>query len=259
MKNERYLPMTATICVSVFLLMFCRDEATETESGLTNDKQAHILIFSKTTEFRHDSIETGTEALKEWASERGVATTHTENADYFTTENLSRYGAVVFLHTSGTLFDETQRNVFKQYIRNGGGYVGVHAASDTEKEWPWYGRLVGAYFDNHPPGVSEAVIDVVNPDHPSTRMLPETWSWVDEWYNWNAVPEHVNVLLKVDTDSYEGSDHPGNHPIAWYHDYDGGQVFFTGLGHTDEAFSEEKFMQHLWGGITSVMNKNHQY
>lgn len=133
--------------------------------------------------------------------------------------------------------------------------MGIHSASDTEYDWPWYGRLVGAYFSNHPnnPNVRDAVINVVEAGHPATEMLPERWERTDEWYNFRELPDHVNVLLTLDTDTYEGSGHPGYHPVAWYHEYDGGRAFYTALGHTIESYSEELFLKHVWGGIRYAM------
>ncbi|MCH8569477.1 MAG: ThuA domain-containing protein [Balneolales bacterium] len=215
----------------------------------------NLLIFSRTSGWRHDSIEPGIEAIGKLASEHEVGAAATEDADYFTPENLSKYDAIIFLNTSETIFEDEHRQAFKQFMQNGGGYVGIHSASDTEYNWPWYHGLVGAYFDNHPnnPNVRNAIIEVVNTNHPSTEMLPTRWKRDDEWYNFQGFNEGLNVLLKLDTNSYEGSDHPGNHPVAWYQEYDGGRAFYTALGHTKESFSEDLFLQHLWGGIEYAM------
>ncbi len=245
----------ALLTVFVVTSIACGGE-TETihEYTIYDDANQSVLVFTKTSGFRHDSIEPGVEAVKELGREHGFSVTWTENSGYFTPGNLAEYDAVIFLNTSEEVFDnDDQRNAFKGYIQNGGGYVGVHAASDTEYDWSWYGELVGAYFDNHPPGVIPAVIDVVDHDHPSTAHLPERWDRTDEWYNFGFIYDELNVLMKLDTDSYEGSDHPGNHPIAWYHEYDGGRSFYTASGHTIESFSEPEFLQHLLGGIQYAM------
>ncbi|MCH8557818.1 MAG: ThuA domain-containing protein [Balneolia bacterium] len=264
--------MTKYITLSLFVMLLMNGCG---ESDLQNSENDHdhdlqvtvlselrddgrnLLIFSKTSGWRHDSIEAGIEAVGRLAGEHEVGATATEDADYFTPENLEKYDAVVFLNTTQTVFDEQHRRAFNQFIQNGGGFAGVHSASDTEYDWPWYHGLVGAYFDNHPndPNVRNAVIDVVNPHHASTEILPERWQRDDEWYNFQSFNEGLNVLLKLDTDSYQGSDHPGNHPVAWYHEYDGGRAFYTALGHTKESFSEDLFLQHLWGGIEYAMGK----
>lgn len=214
-----------------------------------------VLLFTKTEGWRHDSIEAGVEAIYQLGNENEFEVTWTEDASNFTAEILSQYDAIIFLNTTLTLFDSEQRGALRNYIQNGGGFVGIHSATDTEYDWPWYGELVGAYFDNHPnrPNVREAVIEVINSDHPSTGHLPERWVRSDEWYNFGYINDQINVLLRLDTDSYEGSDHPGYHPIAWYHEFDGGRSFYTGSGHTIESFSEPLFLDHLLGGIQYAM------
>lgn len=240
----------------------CGSEPARVPAGETHheveDAAERLLVFTKTSGWRHDSIEAGVAAVKKLASENGFSLTHTEQAAYFTPENLSRYQAVLFLNTTETVFtDDAQRQAFKAFIQNGGGFAGVHSATDTEYEWPWYGGLVGAYFSNHPnnPNVRRAVIEVVNRDHPSTRHLPERWEREDEWYNFSFISQATQVLLRLDTDSYEGSDHPGNHPVAWYHAYDGGRAFYTALGHTRESFEEPLFLGHLLGGIEYALGR----
>lgn len=222
---------------------------------LENQENNSVLVFTKTEGWRHDSIEAGVEAIYQLGNENSFDVTWTEDSENFTTDILSEYDAVIFLNTTLTLFDSDQREAFQNYIQNGGGFVGVHSAADTEYDWPWYGELVGAWFDNHPgnPNVREATIDVIDSNHPSTEHLPMRWDRNDEWYNFGYMNDRVNVLLRLDTDSYEGSDHPGNHPIAWYHEFDGGRSFYTGSGHTIESFSEPYYLDHLLGGIQYAM------
>lgn len=210
-----------------------------------------ILVFSKTAGWRHESIESGIEAIKKLGKENNFAVTATEDAELFTSENLQAFDAVVFLNTTETIFNDEQRKTFESYIQNGGGFVGVHSAVDTEYDWQWYGELAGAYFDSHPnnPNVRSAAINVEDTTHPATKHLDSIWQKEDEWYNFGYRNEAVNILLTLNTDSYEGSTHPGNHPIAWYHEYDGGRAFYTGLGHTKESFNDTVFLEHLLGGI----------
>ncbi len=215
-----------------------------------------LLVFSKTDGWRHDSIEAGVDAVMALGEENGVFVFATEDAGYFNESDLDRFDAVLFLNTTETVFNAEQREAFQAYIQNGGGFAGVHSAADTEYDWPWYGEFVGAYFESHPsdPNVRNAEIIVENPNHISTHMLPNPWEREDEWYNFQEIPDHVEVLLRLDTDSYEGSEHPNNHPIAWFHDYDGGRAFYTGLGHTIESYSEQHFLDHLWGGLEYAMD-----
>lgn len=222
------------------------------ESTVMHEQDRRILIFSKTDGFRHGSIETGRDAIKAWAEERGVRADATEDASKFNSETMAQYDAIVFLNTTQTVFNDDQRAAFKSYIQNGGGFVGIHSATDTEYDWPWYNKLVGAYFSGHP-HIQTARIEVVDSNHPSTEMLPEEFERRDEWYNFRDFNDDVTVLLALDPQSFEGSDHPDFHPIAWYHEFDGGRSFYTGSGHTEESYSEEIFMNHLWGGIEYAM------
>jgi uncharacterized protein len=208
-----------------------------------------ILVFSKTTGYRHGSIKPGIAALGRLAQQRHARADFTENAAAFTDNNLARYRAVVFLHTTGTLFNDAQRSAFERYIRRGGGYAGIHSASDTEYQWPWYDRLLGTHFLSHPP-ISQATLRVADRTHPSTSMLPEKWIRTDEWYNFRTNPrKNVHVLITLDETTYKGGKMGQDHPIAWYHQFDGGRAWYTGLGHTSESFHEPLFLEHLWGGI----------
>ncbi|WP_157578922.1 ThuA domain-containing protein [Pontibacter roseus] len=215
-------------------------------------EKPRLLVFSKTAGFRHKSIPHGKAALLRLGQEHGVRVDTTENAAYFVADSLRQYQAVVFLNTTQDVLNPEQQAAFENYIRSGGGFAGIHAASDTEFDWPWYANLVGAQFDNHPK-VQHAAIDVVDKVHPATRMLPDRWERRDEWYNFKNLNLDVQVLATLDETTYEGGKNGNNHPIAWFHTYDGGRAFYTALGHTPESYSEPLFLQHLWGGITYAM------
>ena len=208
-----------------------------------------VLVFSRTAGFRHDSIEDGIEAVRTLGSAHGFAVDATEDEAAFTLENLSRYRAVIFLSTTGNILNREQRAAFERYIKNGGGYVGIHAAADTGYDWPWYGRLVGGYFSSHP-RVQPAEVIVEDRDHPSTRHLPERWQRTDEWYDYRENPRgRVHVLMRLNTESYEGGRMGSDHPIAWCHEFDGGRSWYTGGGHTKDSFKEPAFLEHILGGI----------
>ena len=211
-----------------------------------------LLVFSKTGGFRHASIKDGKIALQKLASEHNYAVDFTEDASVFTDANLARYDAVVFLLTTGTILNGNQKAAFERYIRAGGGYAGIHSASDTEYDWLWYGGLVGAYFDriHGHSKIVKATIHVTDRTHPSTRMLPAIWIRTDEWYNFATNPRgRVNVLMTIDERTYKGGTMGADHPIAWYHEFEGGRAWYTALGHTSESYYEPLFLAHLWGGI----------
>ena len=223
------------------------------------------LVFSKTAAFRHGSIPTGVAAVKQLGAEHNFAVDATEDAAAFTDENLAQYDVVIFLSTTGDVLNDTQQAAFERYIQAGGGYTGIHSASDTEYDWAWYGGLVGAYFRDHPgvAGVNqqfqEATMKVAGHSNPATAELPTRWTRTEEWYNFRTNPRpNVRVLITVDEKTYDprGYSVPGgspgmgeDHPISWCHAYDGGRAFYTALGHSSSAYSEPLVLSHILGGI----------
>lgn len=209
----------------------------------------NVLVFSKTTGFRHSSIDDGIAAIQELGAAHGFTVDASEDAALFTDVGLSPYTVIIFLNTTGDILDNAQQGAMERFIQNGNGFVGIHSASDTEFDWLWYGHLVGSYFDGHP-AIQEAEISVVDPDHLATQGLPSPWTRTDEWYNFAPNPSgSVNVLLTVDEATYSGGTMGAPHPIAWYHEFDNGRSFYTALGHTEASYSEPLFRQHLLGGI----------
>lgn len=238
----------ALLCSLAFLLII--SVGCGSRSG-----KPRILVFAKTMGFRHSSIPNGKEAIMKLGQENGFQVDTTEDASYISEDSLKNYSAVVFLHTTGNMLDNYQEADFERYIQAGGGYVGIHAASDAEYDWGWYGRLVGGYFESHPEQ-QEAVLDVVDANDPSTKHLPKQWKRKDEWYNFKKLNPDVKVLLKIDEKSYKGGKNGDNHPMAWYHDYDGGRAWYTELGHTEDSWKEENYLKHLLGGIQYAIGKN---
>ena len=217
--------------------------------------QPRVLIFSKTMVFRHASIPAGKAALIKMGQEHGFVVDTTEDASKFNEENLKRYQAVIFLSTTGDVLNPEQQNSFERFIQAGGGYLGIHAAADTEYDWPWYGKLAGAWFDNHPmpDNVQKGTFVVVDKKNPATRFLPKRWGREDEFYAYKNISPAIKVLLKIDEKTYRGGTNGDNHPMAWYQEFDGGRAFYTAGGHTDASFSEPLFLKHLWGGLHYVL------
>jgi type 1 glutamine amidotransferase len=208
-----------------------------------------VLVFSKTAGFRHDAIPAGIQAIRDLGSANGFTVTATENAASFTPTELAKYAAVVFLSTTGDVLDGTQQSAFESYVNAGGGYVGVHAAADTEYDWPYYGQLVGAYFSSHP-NIQQVNVKVEDRAHPATAHLGPVWTRTDELYNYRANPRpNVKVLATLDESSYSGGTMGADHPISWCHAQSSGRSFYTGLGHTIESYADPVFRTHLLGGI----------
>lgn len=214
-----------------------------------------ILVFSKTAAFYHQSIPAGNAALIKLGAENGFDVDTTTDASWFNDDTLRKYSAVVFLSTTGDVLDYRQEAAFERYIQAGGGFVGIHAASDTEYDWRWFGRLVGGYFRGHP-HPQEATFHVQDTLHPATQGLPETFSYHDEWYNFKDLNPDTRVLVTIDESSYKGGMHGDNHPMVWYHEYDGGRAFYTALGHSDESFSDPLHLKMILGGIQYAIGDN---
>ncbi len=221
--------------------------------SLSVSAKQKVLIFCKTAGFHHASIAVGIPAIIKLGQEHNFDVDTTTDATKFIYDNLKQYAAVIFLSTTGDVLNDAQQAEFEKYIRSGGGFVGVHSATDTEYDWAWYGNLVGAYFRNHPSVQQVATLHIVDPNFPATKGLPKEWSRKDEWYNFKWIAPNLHVLITIDEKTYTGGNNGDNHPMSWYHEYDGGRAFYTALGHTDESYSDPLYLGHLLGGIEYAM------
>lgn len=225
-----------------------------TPSGPSTPPVFAVLVFSRTEGFRHDSIPAGIAAIRQQGTVRGFSVDATEDSAAFTDEGLARFRAIVFLSTTGDVLNVAQQAVFERFIRRGGGFVGVHSATDTEYDWPFYGALVGAYFSGHP-DIQNATIQVEDAGHPTTASLPRAWVRRDEWYNFQRNPRgSVTVLATLDEQTYSGGTMSPDHPIMWFQTHEGGRSWYTAGGHTSESFSEPLFVEHLGNALLWVAN-----
>jgi type 1 glutamine amidotransferase len=209
-----------------------------------------VLLFSRTTGFRHDSIPAAVAALKELGAAGGYGAEATEDPAAFTAENLARFRVVVFVMTTGDPLDDAAQAHFEAWIAAGGNWVGVHSAADTEYGWPFYGQLVGAYFKQHP-AVQQAHVNVEVTGHPATAGLPSPWVRTDEWYDFQTNPRATaTVLMTIDESTYTGGTMGADHPLVWAHATGGGgRAIYTEMGHTSDSYADPLFRQHLVGAI----------
>ncbi|GAB4016894.1 ThuA domain-containing protein [Spirosoma koreense] len=241
-----------TKLINLFILfLLCLSSISKAQST-----KPRVLIFSKTLRYYHESIPAGIAAITKLGQENGFDVDTTKNAAFFTENTLKKYAAVIWLSTTGDVLNPTQESEFKRYIQAGGGYVGIHSASASEKDWDWFGQLTGAVFVNHPPDPVDGVVQVVDQKDPSTRHLPKRWPWKDEWYNFKKRMTDVHVLLTADESTYQGGSEGTYHPLAWKHSFDGGRAFYTALGHLDAAYANALFQKHILGGIQYAIGKN---
>ncbi|MEE9354397.1 MAG: ThuA domain-containing protein [Methylococcaceae bacterium] len=221
-----------------------------------------ILIFSKTSAFRHsDAINAGNNMFSNVAASNGWNVNFTENSAVFTNENLSQYDAIVWNNVSGDVLNSSEEEAFKSFIKDGGGYLGIHNAADAETNWPWYVDLLGgATFLNHGAGndqIQPVSINLEGVSDPITTHFQSSFTRTDEWYNFTSNPRSVvDVLLSIDETTLAGPNMGGDHPITWKHEYDGGRAFYTGLGHTESSFKEPDVITMLSEAIKWLAKKD---
>ncbi|WP_051350375.1 ThuA domain-containing protein [Dyadobacter alkalitolerans] len=263
-----HLYLSLAVCLIAIGMLFYTIQRTglflsETDAAQTSDPlpglspaSSGVLIFSKTNGFRHSSIRPAIAAITKECTNRGWQVYATEDVAYIDSTHLKRFKVVVFLSTTGEIFNNQQRIDFEKYIENGGGYAGIHSASDTEHHWPWYKELLGTLFRDHTfiPHKPEAELITEAVTHPINQGLPKKWRKADEWYNFQQNVRGkpgFQVLLSLNENSYFSiwRKMNGDHPISWTHQMRRGKMFYTALGHNEQTFSDPDAMRHIMGGI----------
>lgn len=221
-------------------------------------KQFRALLFTRTMGFHHESIHDGVAAIRAMADKHFFDVEWHEDPARFTDNSLAKYDVIIFLNTTGDILNPEQQTAMEKFIRAGKGFVGIHSATDTEYDWEWYTKLIGRSFKIHP-AIQTARLKLTENKFPGMEGFHDNHIWTDEWYDFG--PEKINDLkyiLSIDETSYNPkaqwgqnkSDGMGSfHPIAWYHDYDGGRAFYTGLGHIPAVYRDHVFLDHLYAGI----------
>ena len=227
--------------------------------------QKNLLIYTRNGEgFVHDNIEASVAALQKLAKENDYQVQVTDDPEFFTPTNLKPFDCIIFSNTNNEAFiSQPQREAFKNYIESGGGFVGIHSASGSERDWPWFWAMVGGKFVRHP-ALQEFELKVIDHENPATSFLGETWKWEDEVYYLDHLNPDIHVLLAADLRTVEDDTKYDFHqnrfddytPIAWVHEYAGGRQFYTALGHKQVYYSNPEFLQHLLGGIKWVLQDN---
>lgn len=234
-----------------------------------NAQQFKALLVNKTNGYVHESIEAGTLAILKLGERHFFKVDVQPTDSLLTTALLRKYDVIILLNTTLDIFNEDEQKAFELFIQSGKGYVGVHAASDTEYNWDWYTQLVGRMFIIHPEKQT-ALLHITNHTFPGLEHFPDTLLWTDEWYEFGeATITGLHTLITVDEATYHpetvwknaDTDKNGKpmdrigkgmgafHPIAWYHEFDGGRSFYTALGHMSAIYENQWFLDHLYGGI----------
>jgi type 1 glutamine amidotransferase len=227
---------------------------------MTETSPFHVLVFSKTSGYRHESIPAGIRSIQALADRTKFFTVHaSEDASHFTQSSLAQYTVIVLLQCIGEIFDQSQLDALKQFVRSGSGVVAIHGAAAGMPNNEWYGRLVGAHFDMHPeaePGT--IVVEDSNKDHFILNCCDGRQGWKDEWYNFHSHPrenDSLSILLRGDPKSFKGGKMGDDHPLAWYQEFEGGRSFFTALGHFDEAYEDEWYIDQILRGVLWVARR----
>jgi type 1 glutamine amidotransferase len=227
-------------------------------SMCAQQKQFKALLVTTTNGWHHESLHYGVVALKELATRNFFDIEVFQDPGSFTDENLKQFQLIIFLNTTGDIFNAEQKKVMERFIQSGKGFVGIHSASDTEYDWEWYTKLVGRVFHIHPV-IQTAKLQVVDTSFPGMQGLSTGTLWTDEWYEFNKEQvKDLHYILAVDETTYnpkvdwgrkKGEGMGKFHPLAWYHNFDGGRSFYTALGHLPTNYSSEAFLNHLYAGI----------
>ena len=227
-------------------------------SGFLSAQQFRALLITETAGWHHGSITAGIPALQKLAQRHQFRLDRQQDAMPINDDGLANYDVIIMLNTTGDVFSDDEQAAIERFIQSGKGWVGIHAASDTEYDWEWYTQLVGHMFNVHPRNQT-AMLQVRDGSFPGLQRWPERMLWTDEWYDFQpATVEGLNYVLTVDESTYDATADWGAkktegmgelHPIAWYHEFDGGRAFYTALGHIDETFQDDFFLEHLYGGI----------
>jgi type 1 glutamine amidotransferase len=247
--------------VALLLVVVCAcSSSRQLTDYKTNWKKVKVLVYTKNGKgYVHTNIPAANASLQQLGKEYGFNVDTSSNPAVFSDDNLPQYQAIVFNNTNNDVFDtDAQKIAFMRYIQAGGGFVGIHSASGTERNWPWFKRLLGGTFQrhaNHQP-FTEIIVDRT---HPSTVFLPETWKRDDECYYVKEMNPKLQVLVVHDLTSVKDTAKPvfyGNtFPSVWCQTFDGGRSWYTSLGHDSATYYEKDFQHHIIGGLQWVIGK----
>jgi type 1 glutamine amidotransferase len=226
--------------------------------AVQGQKQFKALLVTTTNGWHHESLHYGVVALKKLAEKNNFDVMLMENPKFINDKNLAAFQVIIFLNTTGDILDTASEKALERFIQSGKGFVGIHSATDTEYDWEWYTKLVGRMFKIHP-AIQTAKLQTTQNYFPGLQGFAGNRLWTDEWYEYGPEKtDGLTYILTVDENSYNAKVNWGEnkgegmgsmHPIAWYHEFDGGRAFYTGLGHIPSVFSEQAFLDHLYAGI----------
>jgi uncharacterized protein len=241
-----------------FFIVFLFAQTVLYFTTMAQQKQFKALLITTTKGWHHESLHYGVVALKELAVKNYFDIELLQDPNGFTDKYVEQFQVIIFLSTTGNIFDSAQQKVMERFIQSGKGFVGIHSASDTEYDWDWYNKLVGRMFKIHP-AIQTARLNIIDDKFPGLQGFANNKLWTDEWYEFGSEKiSDLKYILAVDETTYNAKVQWGEnkgvgmgklHPVAWYHNYDGGRSFYTALGHLPSIYSDAAFLNHLYAGI----------
>ena len=225
-----------------------------TSTGDPLPARPRVLMLTATVGFRHDAIATAVSSMRTLAGAGDLTVTHTEDLSSLSPATLAAQDVVMFALTSGELaLTPEQKTALVEFVMRGGGFIGIHSATDTLYEWPDYGRLVGAYFKEHP-WTQLATVVVEDAAHPATAGVPGSFAIREEFYTFRDNPRgRVHVLLRLDAASVGAS---GDYPLAWVQEVGQGRAYYNALGHFSETWTDQRFQRQVAGAVRWAANLN---
>lgn len=252
MSSRRSIGLLATVLASALL------------APAFAANKGRVLVYSGSTGYRHESIPAAVASIKSLAEKAGYTIDTSEDPEVFTAENLAQYKALVLVSNStdpkkpeSEWFQGPKRDALQGFLEDGKGVIGLHAAADSHYLWGWYGRMIGGYFERHPKGTPKGVVTVVDAKHPATAKLPHTIERNDEWYYYKDFDPTVRVLVTIDpkTIGENGEADVNPNPLVWCHEFGGGRVFYSALGHTNESWSEPYMLNLMTGALAYAVGR----
>lgn len=234
-----------------------------------NWKKVNVLVYTKNGKgYVHDNIPSAVACLQQFGKKYGFRVDTSSNTSVMTESNLKQYTMLIFPSTNNDVFDnDEQRLAFRRYLEAGGGFVGIHSVTGTERNWKWFKMMLGGTFSWHAK-FQKFNVKMVDPSHPSVRGLPNTWSKGDEFYFAKELYPGPKVLMAHDITSLDTTDatqkaniiknaggYAELYPSVWTYDFDGGHTWVTTLGHDKKDYSDPLYMQHLLQGIRYVASR----
>lgn len=258
----------SAVVVCLLSLMFFTQRADGQNQKKVSWKKVKVLVYTKNGKgYVHKNIPHAVKGIQKLAAENGFHVDVSEDPAVFTEDNLKQYTFLLFPSTNNDVFDtDAQRLAFRRYIEAGGGFVGLHSAIGTERNWKWFKMMLGGSFAWHPK-FQPLQIKAIDKDHPSIAGVPTLWTKEDECYFMKEMYPGIRVLMVHDLNALKGNEadmakvkdlsvqFADYYPAVWYQDFDGGTVWITTLGHNEKDYEDPVYLNHILQGMRFVASQ----